>query len=121
MPEGRRRGYAGNLLHEAHTAILMREHGIRRTRFAADNIRSDVGARAIRSAPGSCSRSAISADVSMIIAEDHCRHNQEFHRADADRAAVARHNGGRSPSRLRSKCRPPAPCGVLAQDAHEEH
>ena len=30
MPEGRRRGYAGNLLHDAHTAILMREHGIRR-------------------------------------------------------------------------------------------
>ena len=43
MPEGRSRGYAGNLLDEAHTAILMREHGIRRTRFAADNIRSDVG------------------------------------------------------------------------------
>jgi hypothetical protein len=92
MPESRRRGYAGNLLHEAHTAILMREHGIRRTRFAADSIRSDVAARAraIRSASGSCSRT-ISADVSMIIAEDHCRHNREFHRPDADRAAVARH------------------------------
>jgi hypothetical protein len=38
MPEGRSRGYAGNLLHEAHTAILMREHGMRRTRFAADNV-----------------------------------------------------------------------------------
>ena len=68
--------------------------------LAADSIRSRAEARArtIRSASGCWSKTATSADVSIIIVAGRSCHSREFRRVDADRAVAARHSDGRFPT-----------------------
>jgi hypothetical protein len=45
----------------------------------------------MRSASGSCSKTATCADVSMILAEDRSRHSPEYRRVGVDRPPGVRH------------------------------